>query len=329
MQLRLSPSSIRAFRTCPQKFRLSYLANLDSDRDEEALRIGGAWAKCHEHYKLALRNPISKTDALNEVLQLLDKLYINIPPNIDPKVWEAEREMIHRSFAVYQDVYANSQLTSLAVEDRHVFPLFNPHTGLPIPESEAVCVIKVDEIVRDEPPVDQPSNWRPYILEMKSTSRDIAPGSDYWQSLRLDIQVSFYNFWSRQMWEVNTPVIYDVWRKPLLRLKKDESVAEYADRVEAKLRENPPDHFQRHQIARTDKDMEQFQLELWNCYQAMKAMIQRDGFYSNESQCITITGSCPYKKICFNEGADKVVRENLVPLGFKKRPPLADVKVDE
>jgi len=163
---------------------------------------------------------------------------------------------------------------------------------------------------------------------MKSTSRDIAPGSDYWQSLRLDIQVSFYAFWGIQTYGTINPTIYDVWRRPLLRLKKDETITEYADRVEAKLRENPQEHFQRHQIARTDADMEQFQLELWNCYQTMKAMIQRDGFYSNEQQCITITGSCPYKRVCFNEGADKVVREQLVPIGFKKRSALTNIACD-
>jgi hypothetical protein len=316
MQIRLSPTSVRDFLTCPFKYALRYHANLEPDTDVEALRIGGAWHKCHETYKLATADH-DRGDPESAARATLDKLYCNIPPGTPAPLWEAEREMIWRSFVVYQDVYAGKELKSLAVEARHVFPLYNPHTGMPMPEKDVVCVVKVDEVVAG-----------PAVFEMKSTSREIAPGSDYWQSLRLDRQVSFYSFWANMVYGEISPTLFDVWRRPLLRLKKDESVLEYADRVEAKLRENPAEHFQRHEIARTDADLAQFELELWNIYQTIKAMQARDGWYGNESQCISFMGSCPYKNICFREGATRTIKEGLVPLGFRKKKDLTAAVCD-
>lgn len=311
-QIRLSASSIRDYLTCGQKYRLKYIAGLDPDVSVEALRIGGAWAKMHEYYEKSLASHHMKNEAQAEACQLLDKIYNNIPPGYDAKEWEAEREMLRRSFIVYQEVYKDSDFNVIETEGKHEFPLIHPDTGMAIPERDAVCVVKLDKFVRD-------SAGTPCVLEMKSTTREITPGSDYWQSLRLDIQISFYARWAKLAEGEIGPTIYDVWRRPLLRLKKDEIVAEYADRVEEKLRANPAEHFQRHEIVRTDKDLEMFDRELWNVYQQMKETIRRDLWVSNTSQCISFMGKCPYHSICSREGAERTVREQLTPVGFKKR----------
>lgn len=316
--IRLSATSVREWLKCQTAWRLRNIAGLDPDRDEEALRIGGAWAKCHEAYEKKLAEDVDgivpdevlKFAGLIAANDTLDKLYNNIPPGTDAKVWEAEREMLRRSFTVYHDTY-REQLQSISVEKRETFPLSNPLTDMPVPESQAVCVVKLDRLVQ--------TPEGPAVFEMKSTSRDITPGSDYWQSLRLDVQVSFYAKYLQLLTGNLTPTIYDVWKRPLLRLKQNESVQEYADRVEEKLRAAPAESFQRHLIARTERDIETFDREMWNIFQQMKGVIAKDQYVSNTSQCISFMGKCPYHAICSRDGAERVVREQLVPIGFRKR----------
>src|ERR1700676_3425160 len=129
-QIRLSATSIRDYLTCSQKYRLRYIAGLDPDQDAEALRIGGAWAKMHEHGE-----------------EILNKLYTNIPPGYDADEWEAEREMIRRSFLVYRGTY-REQLNVIETEGKHEFPLGNPIAGLPVPLKDAVCVVKLDKLIQ-------------------------------------------------------------------------------------------------------------------------------------------------------------------------------------
>ena len=97
MQIRLSASSIRTWLTCQTKYRLSYVAGLDPDRDEEALRIGGAWAKMHEAYEKRYQAGTSdefKQDVIDSLAiaaasASLNAMYNIIPPGTPANVWEA------------------------------------------------------------------------------------------------------------------------------------------------------------------------------------------------------------------------------------------------
>ncbi len=72
----------------------------------------------------------------------------------------------------------------LAVEEEFTTPLVNPETGA----SSRTWTLggKVDALVREK------STGRVLLVEHKTTSEAIGPGSEYWHRLRIDGQVSIY-----------------------------------------------------------------------------------------------------------------------------------------
>jgi len=83
------------------------------------------------------------------------------------------------------------------------------------------------------------------IVEHKTTSKTIEPGSEYMQALAMDGQVSTY-LWAlgrRHCW-------YDVIKKPALRGRKDETPEEMAARVEL-----DDSYFALAEVVRTDAEI--------------------------------------------------------------------------
>lgn len=59
-----------------------------------------------------------------------------------------------------------------------------------------------------------------YIVEHKTTSEDIGPDSEYWLRLRVDPQISLYTMAARACGLDITGVLYNVIRKPSLRVRE-------------------------------------------------------------------------------------------------------------
>lgn len=91
------------------------------------------------------------------------------------------------------------------------------------------------------------------LWELKTTSEDIDPGSDYWLKLRLDWQISLY-CWALGL----NHVMYDVAKKPTIRQKKEESLEEYRNRCIEQLTSEPDRFFARKEVVRLDRELQQF-----------------------------------------------------------------------
>lgn len=63
--------------------------------------------------------------------------------------------------------------------------------------------------------------------------------------------------------------------------------------------ERPEFYFARREVPRTDADLKQFEVELYNIYQTVKAMNKNGGWYTCESQC-EATFKCQYIDLCYN-----------------------------
>ena len=91
----------------------------------------------------------------------------------------------------------------------------------------------------------------------------------------------------------------------------------YAARLMHDMMENPHEYFARKEIARTDKDLARFRVELYRTYQAMRAFDQRGCWFENEHQC-RATFTCSYIPVCYGAGADAVCQSGQTPPGFKR-----------
>lgn len=82
----------------------------------------------------------------------------------------------------------------------------------------------------------------------------------------------------------------------------------YGARLLQDITENPEKYFARKEIAYTDKDIKQLELQLFNIYQNIKVMQRTNGWYTDENQC-EATFKCSYIGFCYNNiniGPDEV-----------------------
>ena len=227
----LSASSISAFKACPTRFRLGYREGLRPVEDTESQRVGTNWHKLHEVFQNHWRETGDKDEARDAALQHLNDRYAETPCPASKTIeeWDVERQVLAVSFVGYHGYWTAQEdsIAPLVSELPFKLPVMVPGIGLPLPVSEVLRVGKVDHLVL----------WRGKVVpwERKSTSRSIAPDSEYWEKSRKDTQVSMYATAFRDL--VANPellsevvqkcpefdpnvvgsVLYDVWHKPTLR----------------------------------------------------------------------------------------------------------------
>jgi ATP-dependent helicase/DNAse subunit B len=80
--------------------------------------------------------------------------------------------------------------------------------------------------------------------------------------------------------------------------------------------ENPDNYFARKEIARTTKELRQFEVELYNIAVTIGLMRRLDNFYHNEQSCDN-PYPCQYKPICLH-GRTQAVLDGETPKGFKR-----------
>src|SRR3990167_5857191 len=108
----------------------------------------------------------------------------------------------------YDARWLDEAIETLAVEREFTVPLINPPTGAP--SRTFVLSGKIDAIARF-------ADGRTVIVEHKTSSEDISPGSEYWRRLTLDTQISAYYLGARSLGFEVDGCLYDVLGKPALR----------------------------------------------------------------------------------------------------------------
>ena len=311
----LTHSRLSTFRACPRKHQLRYEIGVVPDKDSEALRIGTA-------YHAALE----ANDLGNDPEEAIAALGI-----LDPY----EMALCVAMFAVHCERWAGDTLEVVATELAFDLALRNPATGAPTPIWRLAGVI--DRIYR------LPDGTLA-IQDYKTTSEDIAPGSDYWLRLSLDQQMSLYVLAARELGHDVSKILYDVTRRPLQRpamatpvaerkytekpsklkdgtvrpagslyanqRESNETPAEFAARVAECMRVEPDAFFVRHEIARLDRDLKETQSEVWQQQLAIRESQRVGHWWRNPGACVTHY-RCPYLPICRRE-----ITTEYVPDGY-------------
>ena len=89
----------------------------------------------------------------------------------------------------------------------------------------------------------------------------------------------------------------------------------FGARLLADIAERPDFYFAQREIARTDRDLEQFYWQMYDLYQTARNMDKHDAWYTNESQC-EATFRCPFTNICY---AGTVVDKITIPTGYVRK----------
>jgi hypothetical protein len=171
-------------------------------------------------------------------------------------------------------------------------------------DPDVQIVGKIDQLVQ--------SDSRRLVLEAKSTSQSLDSDSDFWDGLSLDTQINMYLLAGRRFNPPVDGVLYDVFRKPAIRLKKTETSEEYGMRLLQDITERPTFYFVRREIARTDSQLIRFEQQLERLAKAIQNMTRDCTWFTNENSCRG-RGYCDFKSICYH-GIN--VEDGEIPDGF-------------
>lgn len=233
-QFRISASSVRAFKACPTLWRLVYREGVRPAADTDAQRVGTNWHAMHEVYANALAKfAADEMDtqegadleeyARSRVLEHLNQQYVDLPEYKTLAEWALEREVLLMSFIGYRWYWQADPVEFLFSELPFDLPLHNT-IGLPLRTDEVMRVGKIDHIVK----------WQGAVcaLERKSTTKSVAPDSEYWRKSEKDTQVSMYALAFQDLRDSGTlpdvvkagaenerfgNTLYDVWHKPTIK----------------------------------------------------------------------------------------------------------------
>jgi len=139
-----------------------------------------------------------------------------------------------------------------------------------------------------------------YVVERKTTSEDIAPGSPYWKRLEMDSQVSTYVSGSSRLGFQIHGCLYDVLRKPQHRPseKKNETPDAYERRVLEAISEKPAYYYQRGVISRLDEQVRESEVDNWQTSQGILASRRLKMWPRNADSCMQWHRECDYFAVC-------------------------------
>lgn len=205
-------------------------------------------------------------------------------------------------------------LVPLRVEAEFQDDLRNPKTGAASRTFRRAG--KIDLIVRD-----QARGGEVWIMEHKTATGDISPGSPYWQKLRLDAQVSTYLDGARSLGFEPVGCIYDVVAKPGIKPLKatpeadrkyvkgshrlyanqrdaDETPEQYGSRLRAHILEHPEQYYQRGEVVRLDKEADEAAWDLWQTARAIRDAELEERWPRNPEACFFWNKPCEYFPVC-------------------------------
>lgn len=219
-----------------------------------------------------------------------------------------------RAFALicgYDTKYQPLELEVLGVEVPFQFRLTNPDSGFPSRKWDLAG--RIDAIVRTP-------DGRVLIVEHKTTSEDLGPGSTYWRRLRMDGQVSIYFMGAKALGYDVAGCLYDVIAKPAHRPGKatpvdqrkytkdgrlyasqretDERPEEFRDRLLQAIGAEPERYFGQAEVVRLEAEIDDAMADVWMLGHQLNEA-QRTGRHPrNPDACMRFGRPCEYFDVC-------------------------------
>jgi hypothetical protein len=287
----LTVSRLRAYRKCARLERLLYVDGWRPVSESEALRFGSLWHLGLEYWW---------TGGLDAALTAVAGRAVD----------EYEQARIEELLRGYDARWHGQDYEVLGVEEEFGVPLINPATWQPSRTWRLAG--KVDARVRL-------ADGRVAVVEHKTTSENIEPGSDYWLRLAMDHQLSAYLLGAETLGDSPTACIYDVVLKPALRplratppdarkytrdgrlyanqREADETPDEYRLRLREALAAEPERYFQRREIPRTESQLVEFLQDAWAQARSMRDDHLASRSPRNPEACFAY-GRCPFFDVC-------------------------------
>jgi len=216
---------------CPRKHYWRYEVGLRSTSDAQPLRFGSAWHLGMEArwqgmtFEEALAVALSGAKEFNEL----------------------DVAILSGMLAGYYFRYAHNEVVKeLHAETEFRMPLSGSRTFDVAGKIDGLGVLH---------------DGRLALVEHKTSGEDISDTSDYWLRLRFNQQIYQYVLAACALgWDVSH-VIYDVARKPMIRVKQNETVEQFGQRLAEDTQARPEFYFARREVPILDQDVAEFEVQ--------------------------------------------------------------------
>ena len=290
-QRKLTNSMRSKFNACHRAYKIAYVDLIRPAKASEALTFGTAMHALLESYWTGVNPDFSQTTGD----EFKDKTLIALFDGYVEK-WGL------KDYLNYERIGAEIGFEA---------PLMNPETGGT--SKTWVLAGKIDAIAKDK------TTGKHIIVEHKTTSQDIGPGSDYWKKLPIDGQVSGYYVGASTLGYDVDVCLYDVIRKPTIKPYKatpedkrkynkdgslsktcrefDETPDEWYARLKADIAERPDYYYARVSVVRSEDDLMDYLFDMWAVGREI-ADAERIGRWSRNPNACSVYGSCEYFDVC-------------------------------
>lgn len=273
--MRHTVSSIREWRTCRRRYQYKHVELVRPARSTSALSLGTA---VHAGIESFLKSEPVSVDGCE---------FIN----------DSDRSKARAMVRAYVERWQPGRAEWATVE---VEGTFEQRLN-----GSALLCGKWDALLRHLP------TGRLYLVEHKTTSDDPSEvGSDYWQRLAVDLQLTVYQHVAAQKYGEPVALLYDVVRKPSVRLKKDEDAAAYESRCYEQMSAAPDEWLVRREVHRLDEQARVIMAELREDIEAIEKYT--GSWPRNDSACTSYGSTCPYLSVC--SGTEQLDSERFVKL---------------
>lgn len=296
----LTASSLKAARACMRLYQYTYALGIRPVRESETTRFGTLWHAGQEAWWLGPDGDARLDAGLASIA--VHCLHREIDPFDRVKAEELLRG--------YHFLWIDRALETLRVEVEFRAPHVNPATGA----ASRTWTLggKIDAVARAE--------GRILIVEHKTSSEDIGPGSDYWRRLRLDGQVGMYFEGATALGYDPAGCLYDVVGKPRIKPLKatapearkytkagalyaaqrseDETPEEYRARLRASIAEAPAQYYQRGELVRLEAEREDYLHDIWQLGRMIREAELANRWPRNPDSCVRYGRTCEFFDAC-------------------------------
>lgn len=279
----LTHSRLSAFRACQRLHRYKYEMGIRARVEADALRFGTLMHRGLEAWWLGHGD--------------LEAALAAVDVEADP----FDRAKARALLKGYHARWSDQDFEILGVEVEFRAPVLNPLTG----RRSLLWQIggKIDAIVRYR-------DGRIAVVEHKTTSEDLTPGSSYWLRLRMDAQVSIYFDGAASLGHDVSECLYDVVGKPGLRplqanKKRDtpETPDEYEHRICEAIIADPNAYYGRAPVVRLERELVEARWDVWQLARAIRANQQHGHAPRNPDACVRWGRACEFLEVCSGQAS--------------------------
>lgn len=213
----LTNSRAKAYRRCPRYHRNRYEELRSPAVDAQPLRFGKLIDRGVQAWDQWTIDGGERFD--NERLPNAIASMSTLIDTVDPYDYAAAVALL----TGYHVRWLYEAVEPVLTQHRFTLPLINPDTGH-ASRTWRVSGVWDGLVIVDREPATDGHGSRPgryMVKELKTSSEDISPGSDYWRRLRMDSQVSTYFAAAKALNYDPHGVLYDVIKKPTSKPYKE------------------------------------------------------------------------------------------------------------